>query len=134
MTHVKMHLHLFGEKCASQHRTAEGKKLYSVGSFTFASWEPLSNGSRHSPTPSLKHILNGGRAVFSRRMCPTAPWKLHFVSLVQLVNDGPFWLNIQFPFINHVFLVCQFSPMITEPFHADVHRHSPRKTQGRFSI
>lgn len=52
MTHKKMHLHLFGKKCANQHqyRTAKGKKN-GVGYFTFASWEPLSNGSLHSPTP-----------------------------------------------------------------------------------
>lgn len=34
----------------------------------------------------------------SRRMCPTAPGKLHFVYLVQLVNDGPFWLKHPIPF------------------------------------
>lgn len=54
MTHEKMHLHLFHEKCVNQqHRTAEGKKKpqHSVGYFTFTSWEPLSNGSFHSPHP-----------------------------------------------------------------------------------
>lgn len=81
------------------------------------------------PPPSLRHILSVG-PVCSRRMCPAAPWKLRSVSLVQLVNDGPFWLNIQFPFINHVFLDCQFSAMITEPFHADVHRRLPEKDPG----
>lgn len=77
--------------------------------FTFTSWEPLSNASHLSfPPPLEKHILNTWVHVFKKNVPPRPPCKLHFIDLVQLSNNGPFWLKQQFPFINHVFLDCQF--------------------------
>lgn len=73
------------------------ENLCSVGYFTFASWEPLSNGSRRSPTPfGETHPERWARVC--KKNVPHEPWSLGCVSLVQLVNDGPFWLKHPIPF------------------------------------
>lgn len=73
------------------------KNLHSVGYFTFASWEPLSNGSLRSPTPfGETHPEHWARVC--QKNVPHCPWKLRCVSLVQLVNDSPFWLKHPIPF------------------------------------
>lgn len=80
MTQEKTYLHLWGEKCANQHqyRAAEEKK-YSVGNFTFASWEPLSNGSLRSPTPFGETQPEHWARVFQKNVphCPLeTPFRL----------------------------------------------------------